>query len=236
VGITNYPARPPSRKVWGMLAKLLRPAAALAGLAALLAGGLGLHEGVASMASGTLAMMTLNQIAPPLLLLGLPRGALARWAGHGVADVALGIALNPFVTMTLFIGLSIFFFLPSDFPRALFDPVLAPRCGLLALLSGLMLWAQIVPATRRVKADWIVGSLAWFGAMPMTAVALIWMLEPHPVYVPYRHPGFRWETLLDQPLADQHWAGLAMLLAGLPLQFVGVWLIAGLGRGASCKG
>jgi putative membrane protein len=61
--------------------------------------------------------------------------------------------------------------------------------------------------------------------MPMTAVAVIWMLSPNVLYTPYLDVICRWNI---PPLADQRWAGLVMFGAGLPLPLAGAWILLGL--------
>ncbi len=170
------------------------------------------------MASYTAALMVLNQIAPPLLLMALRQGrisaAMRRW-------------LDPWLATLLFVTLSVAISLPGLFDRSLMNVLYSAPLGGLELLSGLLFWAQFIPATRSLQRDWLAGLVAWLGGMPMTIVALVWMLSPVVLYTPYLDVICRWDV---PPIVDQRWAGLAMLVAGMPLQAVGAWLLLGLGR------
>ncbi len=173
-----------------------------------------LHDPLASMASTTAALMALNQVAPPLLLLALPRGVMA------------GRLLDPWTATAQFALFSVVVSLPGLFDRALVNALYTGPLGLLELLSGLMLWALLMPATRGAGPGWQVGLAAWLGSLPMMAVALVWMLSAEVLYTPYLDVICRWDV---PPIVDQRWAGLVMLVAGLPLQAVGAWMVLGLG-------
>ena len=176
------------------------------------------------MASYTAALMALNQIAPPLLLLALPRRIRVGQRGRGEAAALLDLLLDPWAATTLFIGLSIAVSLPGVFDPSLANALYTAPLGALELLSGLLFWAQFMPATRRIGRGWLAGAVAWIAAMPMTVVALIWMLSPDVLYTPYLDVICRWNI---PPLVDQRWAGLLMFVAGVPVQLVGVWLLLG---------
>jgi putative membrane protein len=166
--------------------------------------------------------MALNQLAPPLLLLALKRG----WQGGRHAALIQGL-LAPWAATLAFVTLSVAISLPGVFNRSLVNALYAAPLGLLELVSGLVFWAQFMPATRSIRRDWLAAVVAWLGGMPMTIVALVWMLSPVVLYTPYLDVICRWDV---PPLMDQRGAGLVMFVAGLPLQAVGAWLILGLGR------
>jgi|GEM_PF-3361936 putative membrane protein len=191
----------------------------LAGLLVVASASWGLRAPLASMASYTAALMALNQLAPPLLLLALPRVALGARGG------LLAYALDPWSASLVFVGVSIAISLPGVFDPALANALYAAPLGVVELLSGLLFWAQLMPATRSIGPDWLVALLAWVGAMPMTAVAVIWMLSPNVLYTPYLDVICRWNI---PPLADQQWAGLVMFVAGAPLPLFGAWILLGL--------
>ena len=56
----------------------------------------------------------------------------------------------------------------------------------------------------------------------MGAVAVVWMLAPRVLYAPYLDVICRWNL---PPLLDQKWAGLVMLVAGIPMQLAATWLL-----------
>ena len=185
---------------------------------------LGLRDPLASMSSYTAALMALNQIAPPLLLLSLPATMRAGRLSRGKAGALFNFLLDPWAATILFIGLSIATSLPGVFDRSVANALYATPLGVLELLCGLLFWAQFMPATRSIKAGWLAGSLAWIGAMPMTVVAVIWMLSPDVLYTPYLSVICRWNI---SPILDQRWAGLLMFVAGVPVQLVGGWVLIG---------
>jgi putative membrane protein len=185
---------------------------------------LGLHDPLASMSSYTAALMALNQIAPPLLLLALPGPIRAGRLRRGKVGWLINFLLDPWAATILFIGLSIAVSLPDVFDRSLANALYATPLGLLELFCGLLFWAQFTPATHSIKAGWLAGTLAWTGAMPMTVVAVIWMLSSDVIYTPYLNVMCRWNI---SPLLDQRWAGFLMFVAGVPVQLVGVWLLLG---------
>ena len=202
----------------------LRVLAAVSGTLVATLAALGLRDPLASMSSYTAALMALNQIAPPLLLLALPRTIRVGLRGRGKGAALASLLLDPWAATTLFIGLSIAVSLPGVFDPSVANALYAAPLGVLELLSGLLFWAQFMPATRRIRRAWLAGAVAWIGAMPMTVVAVVWMLSPDVLYTPYLDVICRWNI---PPLVDQKWAGLVMFVAGVPVQLVGVWLLLG---------
>ena len=178
-----------------------------------------LRAPLASMASYTAGLMALNQLAPPLLLAALPAGVLVTRTGLAA------YVFDPWAASVVFVGVSIAISLPGVFDLAVANAVYAAPLGALELVSGLLFWAQLMPATRVIGPDWVVALLAWLGAMPMTAVAVVWMLSPNVLYTPYLDVICQWNI---PPLADQQWAGLVMFLAGTPLPLFGAWVLLGL--------
>jgi len=201
-----------------MRADRLRMLSLICGILVLAGGFWGIRDPLASMASYTAALMVLNQIAPPLLLLALPR----RVANGVLAD----ILFDPMAASLVFVGLSVAVSLPGIFDRSLAGALYAAPLGLLELIAGLMFWGQLTPATRRIARPGLAGTLGWLGSLPMMVVALVWMLWPDVLYTPYLDVICRWDV---PPITDQRWAGFVMFLAGLPLQFAAAWLVLGLG-------
>lgn len=210
-GLLGLSTRGPTRRV----VTAARSLAALAGALVVALAAIGLRDPLASMASYTAALMALNQVAPPLLLLALPR----------VSRTGLiGLGLDPWVATVIFVGLSIAVSLPGVFDPSVATALYSAPLGLLELVAGLLFWAQFTPATRGIQLSWLAGALAWGGGIPMAVVALVWMLSPDVLYTPYLNVICRWDI---SPLLDQKWAGLVMFVAGIPLQLVGVWLLLG---------
>lgn len=221
----GVPSLPPYRLFLPRVGTL-RVLAAVAGTLVVALAALGLRDPLASMSSYTAALMALNQIAPPLLLLALPDTIRVGLRGRGTGAALASFLLDPWAATTLFIGLSIAVSLPGVFDPSVANALYAAPLGVLELLFGLLFWAQFMPATRRIRPAWLAGAVAWIGAMPMTVVAVVWMLSPDVLYTPYLDVICRWNI---PPLVDQRWAGLVMFVAGVPVQLVGVWLLLGLG-------
>jgi cytochrome c oxidase assembly factor CtaG len=205
-------------------AGILRVLAGASGALVVALAALGLRDPLASMSSYTAALMALNQIAPPLLLLALPPAIRSSLRGCGKSAALASFLLDPWGATTLFIGLSIAVSLPGVFDPSVMNALYAAPLGVLELLSGLLFWAQFMPATRRIRPAWLAGTVAWIGAMPMTVVAVVWMLSPDVLYTPYLDVICRWNI---PPLVDQRWAGFLMFVAGVPVQLAGVWLLLG---------
>jgi putative membrane protein len=141
----------------------LRVLAAVSGTLVVALAALGLRDPLASMSSYTAALMALNQIAPPLLLLPLPDTIRVGLRGLGKGAALASFLLDPWAATTLFIGLSIAVSLPGVFDPSVANALYAAPLGMLELLSGLLFWAQFMPATRRIRPAWLAGAVAWIG-------------------------------------------------------------------------
>jgi len=173
-----------------------------------------LRDPLSSMATYTAALMVLNQVAPPLLLAALPP---RRLAGH---ERAIAILFDPWIATAVFVGLSTAVGFPGILDPTLANALYAAPLGLFMLIAGVLFWGQIFPATQSLRTPWQVALLAWGGSIPMTVVALVWMLSPDVIYTPYLDVICRWDI---PPLADQKWAGFVMFVAGVPLQIAAAW-------------
>jgi putative membrane protein len=196
-----------------------RLAAAGLGAGITAAAAFGLRDPLASMASYTAALMALNQLAPPLILLATPP-SLARHRR------ALAVIFDPWIAIAAFVGLGIAVSLPGILNPTLANALYAGPLGLFELLAGILFWGQLLPATRQLRRPWKAALLAWAGSIPMTVVALVWMLAANVLYTPYIDVICRWNV---PPLLDQKWAGFVMFLAGMPLQLAAAWLLLELG-------
>jgi len=200
-----------------------RVASGLAGCVLLVLAAAGLHDPLSSMTDYIAGLMALNQLSPPLLLLALPARVCDRLRGAPAPRPAPGLRgwlFDPVVAASLFATVSVAISLPGLFEPALADALFSAPLGLVELACGLLLWAQLFWPLRTIGPDWAAGGLALAASVPMTAVAVVWMLSPVVVYAPYLDVICRWNI---PPLADQKWAAFVMLLAGLPLQIAGSW-------------
>jgi putative membrane protein len=189
----------PPHSLFSPHAGTLRALAAVSGALVVALAALELRDPLASMSSYTAALMVLNQIAPPLLLLALPRKLRVGRRSRGEAAALVDLLLDPWAATTLFIGLSIAVSLPGVFDPSVANAIYAAPLGVLELLSGLLFWAQFMPATRRIRPAWLAGTVAWIGAMPMTVVAVVWMLSPDVLYTPYLNVICRWNIPPRRP-------------------------------------
>ena len=193
----------------------------IAGCALTLAAAWGLHNPLASMTGYTLALMTLGQGVSPLLLAGFPPQARAAWhaAPHARWSVWL---LDPWVTFTVFVVITLGVNLPGVFNTALADALFSGPIGLLLLITGLMFWAQLMAGSSSLSQRWIAGLYGWLGSLPMMIIAAVWVWSGRVLYTPYLDVLCLWNL---SPLDDQHYAGLVMFAAGLPMQLRAAWLL-----------
>ena len=179
---------------------------------------LGLQNPLASMVGYTCALMALNQITPPLLLVVVPK----TWWTTMVSKFpeASEWVFDPWVGGTVFVLLAFGVSLPEIFEPALANALFSAPLSLLELLAGLLVWAQLVTGPRRIGEDWKAGLFAIAVGAPMNIVDAVWMMTPHVLYTPYLNVICLWNLT---PLQDQQWSGFAMLAAAVPLQLAGTW-------------
>lgn len=166
----------------------------------------GLRDPLASMASYTAALMALNQIVPPLLLLGMPS------ANRSLPGIACWLA-DLWVAFSVFVAVTIAVSLPGIFEPTVANALFSTPLGLLELAAGFVLWRQLFRDSRSIDADWKAGVFGTLAGIPMTVVAVVWMVSSTVLYTPYLDVLCRWNI---SPLQDQRWAGFVMLLAGGP--------------------
>lgn len=179
-----------------------------------------------SMALYMARLMVLAEMVPPLLLLGLPRMQLAP---RSLLGRVLGVLLDPWVAFAVWTAVIIFWNIPAGFNASVVTNSAAQLLPWLYLLSSAMVWGVVlrpVPSVQPVN----IGSRGWFGllsALPMMAVASVWLYSPKVLYTPYANALCLWNL---SPLQNQQWSGWIMMIAGLPgmaLAFVQLlmWLI-----------
>lgn len=181
----------------------------------------------ASMALYMARLMLLAEFVPPLLVLGIPRGVqLDPRRGLGQA---LNLLLDPWVALAVWTAVIVFWNIPAGFNASVVTNTAATLLPALYLLSSLMVWSVILRPLPAVQPAGI-GSRGWFGllaALPMMAVASVWLYVPRVLYTPYVNALCLWNL---SPLQNQQWSGWIMMLAGLPalaLAFIQLfmWLI-----------
>lgn len=199
--------------------ELLRIVSLLAGIVAAMLAVDGLHDPLASMAVYASSLMTLNQIAPPLLLLGIG----PEWRA-GLRRTVIGDWLfDPWVAFSTFILFTTAVSLPGIFDTALADAVFAAPLGLFEFIIGVMFWTQLLPASKSITPSWPTGLYGWLGGTPMMVVGLVWLWSSHVFYAPYLNVICEWNIT---PLEDQRWAGVLMIIFGIPLQLRSIWVLS----------
>lgn len=205
--------RSPQRAAWPIWR------AACFGLGALIAL-LALQSSASSYTLNSMALymgrlMLLAELAPPLLMLGLPAPLLARRAPRRPLGSALRFLLDPFVAFALWATIIVFWNLPIGLNASLVSATAATLLPALYLLGGTLLWAvalNAVPTLNRLS----VGGRGVFGfvsSLPMMGVAAVWLYSPSVLYSPYVNVPCLWNLT---PLQNQQISGLVMLMAGMP--------------------
>ena len=166
-----------------------------------------------SMALYMARLMVLAEVVPPLLVLGLPRGIgidPRRPFGR-----FLSVLLDPWVALAVWSAVIIFWNVPAGFNASVVTNTAAALLPALYLLSSLMVWSVVLRPLPTVQPAHI-GSRGWFGllaALPMMAVASVWLYSRQVLYTPYVGALCLWDL---SPLQNQQISGWIMMLAGLP--------------------
>lgn len=190
-----------------------------AGVVVLTLAMIGIYDPLVSMSLYTGALMSLNQIAPPLLLLAIGPSARSKlrstWLGR--------LLLDPWVAMLSFVAFTVVIGFPEIFDRSLANVVFSAPLGALELLTGVMLWYQLFPVHSADGSYWKAGLAGWVAGLPMMVLGVVWIWSSHVLYSPYLNVICNWNIT---PLQDQRWAGVIMVIFGLPLQLRSTWLIS----------
>ncbi|GGK30555.1 membrane protein [Deinococcus malanensis] len=158
-------------------------------------------------------LMILAEIVPPLLVLGIPRGVQLS-PRRGLGRV-LNVLLDPWLALAVWSAVIIYWNVPAGFNASVVTNTAAALLPALYLLSSLLVWAVILRPLPAVQAA-TIGSRGWFGllaALPMMAVAAVWLYSPRVLYTPYVNALCLWNLT---PLQNQQWSGWIMMMAGLP--------------------
>lgn len=172
-------------------------------------------------------LMLLAELVPPLLVLGIPRGVKIN--PRGAAGRVLGILLDPWVALAVWSAVIIFWNVPAGFNASVVTNTAAALLPALYLLSSLLVWSVILRPLPDVQPAGM-GSRGGFGllaALPMMAVASVWLYAPQVLYTPYVNALCLWNL---SPLQNQQLSGWIMMLAGIPalaLAFIQLfqWLV-----------
>jgi len=172
-------------------------------------------------------LMVLAELVPPLVVLGLPAGYLIP---RGRPAQALSWLLDPWVALSLWAVIIIFWNVPAGFSASLVSNTASGLLPTLYLLGGLLSWAVVLRPLPSVQGRGY-GNRGWFGllsALPMMAVAAVWLYSPRVLYAPYVGALCLWNTT---PLQNQVQSGWVMMIAGLPGMALAIgqlmlWLIA----------
>lgn len=157
-------------------------------------------------------LMLLAELVPPLAILGLPAGHLAP---RGWPAKALSWLLDPWVALSLWTVIIIFWNIPAGFSASLVSNTASGLLPLLYVLGGLLSWAVVLRPLPGVQGKGY-GNRGWFGllsALPMMSVAAVWLYSPRVLYAPYVGALCLWNTT---PLQNQVSSGYVMMIAGLP--------------------
>ncbi|PTA67819.1 cytochrome c oxidase assembly protein [Deinococcus arcticus] len=184
----------------------------------------GLTQGSMALYMGRL--MVLAELVPPLLVLGLPPLKISPRSGLGRM---LGVLLDPWVALALWTAVIVFWNVPAGFNASVVSNTAASLLPGLYLLTSLLVWSVVLRPLPSVQPAGM-GSRGWFGllsALPMMAVASVWLYAPKVLYTPYVNALCLWNLT---PLQNQQLSGWIMMVAGLPalaLAFVQLfaWLI-----------
>lgn len=165
---------------------------------------------LARMAQRSLVLL----VAPPLLLLGLPRWLVDRLTRPAIVDNVLGVLTRPVVATLLFNAAVLASFLPAAINGEARSPAIAAGITLGLLAIATIMWMpalRTIPGERHLSTGGRAGYLMVQAVLP-TFPALVYIFAQHPLYSVYAHAP---TTLGLSPLLDQQVAGALAKVAGL---------------------
>ncbi|MDO4263697.1 MAG: cytochrome c oxidase assembly protein, partial [Deinococcus sp.] len=174
----------------------------------------------ASMALYMARLMLLAELAPPLLLLGLPADAARS------RSKALGVILDPWVALAVWTTVIVVWNLPMSFSASLVSNTAAMLLPGFYLLGGLMTWAVTLDRLPQSLPKWRRGVFGLLSSLPMMLVGLVWLFASSVLYAPYVGAICLWNYT---PLQNQQLSGVVMLVAGVPLMLLAAWQLAAQG-------
>jgi putative membrane protein len=153
-------------------------------------------------------------VAPPLLLLGLPRWLIGRLTRPAIVDNVLGFLTQPVVATLLFNAAVVASFLPAAINGEARSAAIAAGINLGLLAVAIIMWMpalRTIPGERHLSTGGRAGYLMVQAVLP-TFPALVYIFAQHPLYTAYAHAP---TTLGLSPLLDQQVAGALAKVAGL---------------------
>jgi putative membrane protein len=165
---------------------------------------------LARMAQRSLVLL----VAPPLLLLGLPRWLIDRLTRPAIVDNVLGILTQPVVATLLFNAAVVASFLPAAINGEARSAAIANGITLGLLVIATIMWMpalRTIPGERHLSTGGRAGYLMVQAVLP-TFPALVYIFAQHPLYSAYTQAP---TTLGLSPLVDQQVAGALAKVAGL---------------------
>jgi putative membrane protein len=153
-------------------------------------------------------------VAPPLLLLGLPRWLVDRLTRPAIVDNVLGALTRPVVATLLFNAAVVASFLPAAINGEARSSAIAAGINLGLLAVAIIMW---IPALRTIPGERYLSTGGRAGYLMVQAVlptfpALVFIFARRPLYSAYAHAP---TTLGLSPLLDQQVAGALAKVVGL---------------------
>ncbi|HWC37006.1 MAG TPA: cytochrome c oxidase assembly protein [Acidimicrobiales bacterium] len=153
-------------------------------------------------------------VAPPLLLLGLPRWLVDRLTRPAIVDNVLGVLTRPVVATLLFNAAVVASFLPAAINGEARSSAIAAGINLGLLAVATIMW---MPALRTIPGEHYLSTGGRAGYLMVQAIlptfpALVFIFAQRPLYSAYVHAP---TTLGLSPLLDQQIAGALAKVAGL---------------------
>jgi cytochrome c oxidase assembly factor CtaG len=193
----------PARSAWPLWRAVCFGAGALVALVALQSNAVSYVLNSMALYMGRL--MLLAELAPPLLILGLPKGLMTLRPGS-VLRRLLTFLLDPLVALALWGTIIIFWNLPGGMNASL---VSATAAG---LLPALYLLLRPLPELVRLG-TFGRGMIGLLAALPMMVVGAVWLYSDRVLYSPYVGAPCLWNLT---PLGNQSVSGWIMMIADIP--------------------
>jgi cytochrome c oxidase assembly factor CtaG len=158
--------------------------------------------------------LALLALRGPLGLFAIPRPVLRTLGRSRGVRRTLSFLLRPHVSVALWAAAFLAWHVPAAYEAALRSPIVHDLEHLSLMLAGLLVWSQIIDPGRRRElrpAGKLLVVFCMLGVGQLIADFLFFSF--HPVYPTYAAQAERLAGL--SPLADQHLAGLVMVVEQL---------------------